>query len=135
MQKKKKKKISNFYLKVFEKAGQPPKFKTEKELHKKIVEYFKEVKEDKEAKITITGLALFLGFESRQSFYDYEDKKKFSYTIKRARSIIEQYYEHSLMSINCTGAIFALKNFGWKDKSVIEQTVTTFDVKTRDEKG
>jgi hypothetical protein len=29
-------------------------------------------------------------------------------------------YEKSLRQNNCTGAIFALKNFGWKDKTEIE---------------
>jgi hypothetical protein len=32
---------------------------------------------------TITGLALFLGFESRNSLYDYESKEEFSGIIKR----------------------------------------------------
>lgn len=96
--------------------GRPPKYETPEELEKKIDEYFEDV-----TKPTITGLALFLGFESRQSFYDYEKNGNFSYIIKRARLHIESIYEESLHSQSCTGAIFALKNFGWKDKQEVEQ--------------
>lgn len=73
---------------------------------------------------TITGLAYFLGFESRQSFYDYEKEPEFSYTIKRARTRIEILYEQRLFSNANAGAIFGLKNFGWTDKQEIEQHVT-----------
>ena len=66
---------------------------------------------------TITGLALFLGFNSRQSMLDYEKKEEFSCTIKNARLRIEHEYEKQLHLDKCTGAIFALKNFGWKDKT------------------
>jgi hypothetical protein len=65
--------------------------------------------------ITMTGLAIFLGFESRQSLYDYENRPKFSYTIKRARLFIECEYEEMLRT-NPVGAIFALKNFNWTDR-------------------
>ena len=66
-------------------------------------------------KFTITGLALELGFESRQSIYDYEKNGKFSYTIKKARLRVENFYEENLMGDHTAGAIFALKNFGWAD--------------------
>lgn len=65
---------------------------------------------------TITGLALHLGFSSRKAFYDYENKPEFSDTIKKARLRIEKEYEKQLYNDKCTGAIFALKNLGWKDK-------------------
>jgi hypothetical protein len=68
---------------------------------------------------TITGLALYLGFESRQSFYDYAERKQFSYTVKRGRLKIEHEYEKSLRSQTFAGAIFALKNMGWKDRTDI----------------
>ena len=72
--------------------------------------------------ITITGLAHYLGFESRQSFYDYEKNDKFSYIIKRARLRIEMNYEESLQLMAPTGSIFALKNMGWKDTQSVEQS-------------
>jgi hypothetical protein len=65
-----------------------------------------------------------LGFESRQSFYDYEERGEFSYTIKKARLTIESKYEEKLHEPACTGAIFALKNFGWTDKSEVDNKVT-----------
>jgi len=73
---------------------------------------------------TITGLALFLGFVSRQSVYDYEKTGEFSYTIKEARLRVENGYEKALMTRNSTGAIFALKNFGWTDKQEIDHKST-----------
>lgn len=74
------------------------------------------------AKTTITGLAYHLGFESRQSLYDYEQKGEFSYMIKRARLKVEMAYEDSLRSNNPTGSIFALKNMGWRDNQRTELT-------------
>ena len=70
---------------------------------------------------TVTGLSLFLGFESRQSFYDMEKQLHLSYIIKRARDKIATYYEGKLSTSTPTGAIFALKNMGWHDKT--EQTI------------
>lgn len=85
---------------------------------------------------TITRMALALGFESRQSFYDYENKDEFSYIIKTARLHVEAGYEDSLRENNCTGSIFALKNMGWKDKTEQEfsggislQQITGMEVK------
>ena len=76
---------------------------------------------------TITGLALHLGFCSRQSFYDYESRPEHSYTIKKARTFIEKHYEELLQVGNTTGAIFALKNMGWLDKISNENTNLNID--------
>ena len=73
---------------------------------------------------TITELCYYLGFESRQSFYDYEERDGFTYTIKRARLFIEKHYEELLQAGNTTGAIFALKNFNWTDKQQIDSDST-----------
>lgn len=110
----------------------PPKYKTAKELYDKAIEYLENppVKTMYSAKgnayhvpvPTITGLCRTLGFASRQSFYDLERNKTFSYTIKVLRLWIEQHYEENLLAGNTTGAIFALKNFGWTDK--MEQDIT-----------
>jgi len=94
--------------------GRPATFETDEQLSAKVEEYFESLSG---MPATITGLALFLGFESRQSFYDYEEREDFSYTIKRARLMIENEYEKKLSGNNCTGSIFALKNLGWKDKT------------------
>ena len=117
-------------------AGRPPIYETPEEIEEAIKDYFENGMTIKTVIIgkapnqqaitvpvpTITGLVLYLGFESRQSFYDYEEKKEFSYTIKRARTLIEKEYEEMLQTGNTVGAIFALKNMGWKDKSEVEQS-------------
>lgn len=115
-------------------GGRPPIFETVEELTEKINEYFNtgvkirniilgKSPNQYEVKVpvpTITGLCNYIGFESRQSFYDYEKRDGFSYTIKRARLFIEQEYEEQLTQGNTIGAIFALKNMGWKDKTETE---------------
>lgn len=124
-------------------GGRPKHFENEQELQSKIEEYFiwlqgdfenvEKRNEEDEPYLervysrypedpTITGLALYLGFESRQSVYDYEKSGEFSYTVKRARLHIENSYEKDLRSKHYTGAIFALKNFGWSDKQEIDHT-------------
>lgn len=93
--------------------GRPAMFTDPEDMQAAVDQYFSETPE---IKYTITGLALFIGFESRQSFYDYEEHTDFSYIIKKARLRIEHGYELRLMTRNVTGAIFALKNMGWKDR-------------------
>ena len=105
--------------------GRPLKFKTAEELEEKIDEYialsvYNEEKEQTGYPLTITGMALHLGFMSRQSMYDLENMPKFSYSIKRARLMIENAYEMNLFGKNPTGSIFALKNLGWKDKQELD---------------
>lgn len=85
----------------------------------KVEEYFSTEKQP-----TWSGLALYLGFESRQSLEDYKKKEGFSYPIKKALLRIEQIYESNLFKGNPTGSIFALKNFGWRDKQEIDQNTT-----------
>ena len=104
-------------------GGQPPKYSSPEELDNKVKEYLEEIKKTCEP-ATITGLALYLGFCSRQSFYDYENMKEFSYTIKKARLTIESKYEIALHGGNASGPIFALKNLGWSDKQEIKQELT-----------
>jgi len=130
-------------------AGRPPFYNSPDDIQAKIDEYFAGGMRTKTMFTkdgvsydvpvpTITGLALFLGFESRQSFYEYEEKPEFTYTIKKARTFIEREYEELLQTGNVTGAIFALKNMGWKDKSEVEQsgglTVNWHEQKTYDPK-
>lgn len=115
-------------------GGRPRIYDKEEELSKVVDDYFVHIQGQKETSVdekgnmnekwirqsepaTVTGLALFLGFESRQSVYDYEKEGQFSYIIKNARLRVECEYEKRLStSQSPTGAIFALKNMGWKDK-------------------
>lgn len=97
-------------------AGRPAKFENASDMQIEAEKFFSEC-EAKNKRPTITGLCYSLGFESRQSFYDYEQNEEFSYIIKRLRLKVESGYEDALSENACTGAIFALKNMGWKDKT------------------
>lgn len=100
-------------------GGRPPVFSTPDDLMGKVISYFDHCEQNK-IKSTITGIALFLGFDSRQSFYDYEQREEFSYIVKRAKLAVENSYELGGQSID----IFALKNMGWKDKTESEVNLT-----------
>lgn len=102
-------------------AGRPLTYDTPDDLQKAIDEYFAQITEAKGI-ITVTGLALYLGFDSRQSVYDYKEREEFSYIIKRALLMVENSYEIRVCGNNPTGPIFVLKNMGWKDKSEVEQS-------------
>lgn len=65
---------------------------------------------------TITGVALFLGFSNRQSFYDMEARAELREVVQRTRAVIENAYEQKLDREKCPGPIFALKQFGWSDQ-------------------
>lgn len=68
-------------------------------------------------KVSVTGLAIALGFADKTTLYEYRDRDEFSYSVKRALTRIEQYHEERLSENSVAGAIFALKNMGWKDKT------------------
>lgn len=108
--------------------ARPLKFQSVEELQNRINEYFKQCNKKKPA--TITGLALFLD-TTRETLMDYQAKDEFSDTIKRAKLMIEHAYELRLIIRGNAGDIFALKNFGWTDKSQQELTgnlaVTTME--------
>ena len=120
-------------------SGRLPKYKTPKEMQSKIDEYFAIKCADEVVMIgdkeiikynppTISGLALFLDFMDRCSLYDYINREKeyspdeqiFTHTIKKAIARIEEYAEKQLHVGNSTGAIFWLKNRGWKDKTEVD---------------
>ena len=126
--------------------GRPLMYKTKEEMQAKIDAYFEECKgviltdndgnavTDKygrpiyidEKPLTITGLALALGFNSRQALLNYQGKEEFNDTILRAKARVEQYAEERLFDKDgANGAKFSLANNfkGWKDK--IEAEVST----------
>ena len=65
--------------------------------------------------VTITGLALALGFQSRQALLNYQGKKEFNDTIIKAKSRVEEYAETRLFDKDgVNGAKFSLEfNFRW----------------------
>nr|DAF82115.1 MAG TPA: DNA packaging protein gp3 [Bacteriophage sp.] len=65
---------------------------------------------------TVTGLALALGFTSRQALLNYQAKLEFVDTITRAKARVEQYAEERLFDRDgSNGAQFSLRNNfkGW----------------------
>ena len=128
------------------KVGCPPKYKTPEEMQTVIDAYFQECEgvyvRDKDGKIetdkygdpittkkrplTITGLALALGFTTRQALLNYEGKPEFVDTIKRAKAKVEQYAEERLFDRDgCNGAKFNLSNnfSGWTEKQQVDSNV------------
>lgn len=99
--------------------GYPPIFESVDQLEDEIQAYF-DLQSDNNQPLTITGLAFYLGFVSRQSIYDYKENPHFSYILKKATMFIEHCYEMNLSGTTPTGSIFALKNMGWKDKTETE---------------
>ena len=129
-------------------VGAPPKYKTVKEIQEKIDKYFNDCKgeilKDSDGNVildkngmpiiynsqplTITGLALALGFNSRQTLLNYQAKKEFMDTINRAKLIVENYSEKRLYDRDgVNGAKFNLSNNfeGWKEKQSIEADVNS----------
>ena len=128
------------------KVGRPPKYKNKEEIQAKIDEYFKscegKILYDAEGNpvldkfgepilydrkpLTVTGLALALGFTTRQALLNYQGKKEFVDTITRAKSIVEQYAEERLFDKDgANGAKFSLSNNfeGWTEKQKIDADV------------
>ncbi len=128
------------------KIGRPPMYKSAEEIQKMIDKYFKEcegkpllddngdVLTDKHGNPfivgqkppTITGLALALGFSSRQALINYQDREEFNDTITRAKARVECYAEERLFDKDgANGAKFSLANNfdGWKEKQAIEADV------------
>ena len=106
-------------------AGRPFKYTDVDTLQAAIDDYFEKKCQDliTEDRVipnppTISGLALHLGFADRRSIYDYlERNDALSHTIKVATTRIEEFVEKQILSGGQnTGAIFWLKNKGWKDK-------------------
>ena len=91
--------------------GRPLAYQSAEELQTAIDDYF-----INQPKPTLAGLAYELGI-SRSTLYLYDDKDEYSDIIKRARELVESFYEGRLIyESNPTGVIFALKNMSWKDK-------------------
>lgn len=84
---------------------------------------------------TITGLALALD-TSRETLMDvensngpYSEDKRYSDAIKKAKLRCQQYAErHMFQARNPAGAIFALKNYGWRDTQDINHTLDGLEI-------
>lgn len=117
------------------KTGHPPKYATVEEMQAVIDRYFEDCKGEPiigddgmpildkfgqpfiihQRPPTVTGLALALGFTSRQALLNYQAKKEFVDTVTRAKARIEAYAEERLFDRDGhRGAEFSLRyNFRW----------------------
>ena len=94
--------------------GRDPIVATPEEFEAKANAYFAQCVAD-ETRPTVNGLCLALGFSSRQTLLNYEEREGFVDTVKRARMRLESAWEGALAAPQVAGAIFWLKNQGWKD--------------------
>ena len=114
------------------KIGRPLKYDNVEELANKINDYFKTTCDEE---VTITGLCLYLGI-NKDTFYEYAKRDDYKYVINQARLMVENSYELSLKKNGRAGDIFALKNFGWKDKQEIESNFNlTYEDKLKEMTG
>ncbi len=110
--------------------GTTKRYNNTKDLQEAIIKYF-EFCETNKKHLTMTGLAIALGFRSRSSLVNYEkeDGYEFAYdVIQYAKMRIEEYTEQRLhdQRTNIVGAIFSLKNnWGWADKQEIKMDSRT----------
>lgn len=117
------------------KMGRPPKYVTAEQMQAVIDRYFEDCKGEPiigddgmpildkfgqpfiihQRPPTVTGLALALGFTSRQALLNYQAKKEFVDTVTRAKARIEAYAEERLFDRDGQrGAEFSLRyNFRW----------------------
>jgi len=95
--------------------GCPPKYKTVEELTAAGEAYFEECRKNDEP-ITVTGLCLALGFNSREALLNYQGKAAFNNAVKRLKLVCQNYAEKHIYKGNPAGPIFSLKNFGWSDR-------------------
>lgn len=131
-------------------VGRPPRYKTVQDMQVKIDAYFLDCegqaltgdnglpildKYGREVRIgqhppTVTGLALALGFTSRQALLNYQAKKEFVDAITRAKSRVEAYVEERLFDRDgVQGAKFNLSNNfrGWRERPEPEVERETLD--------
>lgn len=72
---------------------------------------------------TYTGMILALGLSSKLAFRKYREYEGYAEEVDRAELLIEHEYEKRLnTATSATAPIFALKQFGWRDKTEHELT-------------
>lgn len=97
-------------------VGRPRIITTPEEFDERVDAYITWCRANKEP-VLLTGIILALGFTNKDTFYNYETYPEFFDSVKRARLLVEMEYEKRLCTLpSATGPIFALKNFGWRDK-------------------
>lgn len=116
-------------------SGRPPIYSEPDAMFDKIAEYIKWADDQKgktgKGLYTLEGAALYLGFASVQSMYDYEKRNsEFSYVINRYRLFLAEWNVQKLYWAGTTqGAIFWLKNKAdYRDEVIQQQNQTITQV-------
>lgn len=130
-------------------VGAPPYYRSVKQMQKKIDAYFAECEKkpildgdgnavtDKNGMPvfypakppTITGLALALGFKSRQALLNYQERPEFEECVTRAKARVECFAEEQLYTPGAAnGAKFNLSNNfeGWTEKQQVDGNLNVF---------
>ena len=112
------------------KCWHPLAYKNAKDLQDAMELYFNDCR-DRQAPYTITWLACAVWLD-RERLINYGNKEEFADIVKKAKQFILSSYEERAMlwKSNPVFTMFSLKNnFGWKDKSEVEQIVNhTFNL-------
>tara|TARA_Y100001973_G_C5202120_1_gene338674 strand:+ start:1242 stop:1652 length:411 start_codon:yes stop_codon:yes gene_type:complete len=91
---------------------------TPEELSGKAEEYISSCTE--ESRPTRVGLFRFMGFKTKQSFFDYMKDPEYKDVLEEALFLIEGQYEQQLANGRGDGGlVFALKQYGWADKQEV----------------
>jgi hypothetical protein len=108
--------------------GRAKAYKTPEDLQKKVDEYFQYC-EEKKVPPTMSRLALFLGFKTRQSLINYRfgvGYEEYEPILTEAKLRVEAHTEEDLLTKGrVTGQIFSLKNNfeNWKDVHTLKAEV------------
>lgn len=115
-------------------GGRPPLYDEPEQMYAKIAEYldWADSQKDKAGKgiYTLEGCALYLGFATRDSMYDYEKKNSgFSYVINKFRLFLIDWNVQKLYwGGTYLAAQFWLRNHGGYAEEIVQQqhqTITT----------
>jgi hypothetical protein len=111
-------------------GGRPPKYTSPAEMARVGNAYLdQQLAEGKP--LTVTGLAIALGFCERKALIDYTGKEQFRHVVKSLKARVEQWIESRMYGNQVAGAIFVLKNMGWSDKQDIGLSTPNGPIETR----
>lgn len=92
------------------------KFKDKEELQDRI-DLFYDMCECLSMPVTYTGLMLVLGLNNKNQLSALRYHEEYGEIVRSAIASVEFFYEAKLSEGKPVGAIFALKNFGWSDRT------------------